>query len=290
MFQINGSIAKHTNIIWCAYRTRHLHEFNAECYLAQLDFELNTICDKKLIAENGNTAFEDIRLFSFENNLLAFYNYLPFQTGGGWKNQYGIGYGVIDIETGIIKNQISLRGLSTRFHEKNWSPYIYHNELFMITDFDPFLRIIKIGHIGDNVSKEVFLSQVKTKSWEFGELRGGTPLLSQPDANDGWLYGFIHSFKVNEKGFRRFYYYTAIRFRHFEKTFEFYPVPLRYRAAKPDAEHKMLWEFSNGGLSKVIFPIGVMHHMNGVLVSFGIDDVSTHIEYFSWKFIKNLFI
>jgi hypothetical protein len=290
MLQINASIAKHHEKVWCAYQTKHLRHYNAECFLTELNSELEPISDKRLIAENNNTAFEDVKLFSFGCKILAFYNYLPFQENIGWTLKYGVGYGEVDTQTGTIKNQVSLRSLSKRFDEQNWSPYIFNDELFMVTDFDPFLRVIKIGEIGGFPNfEEVFVSSEKTKGWGFGELRGGTPLINQPNASDGWLYGFIHSFRPDENGFKRYYYYTIVRYSHSDKRFEYHPSPLPYIDEEPDDEYEMLWKRSNGRHCKVIFPIGIMHHDDGVMVSFGKDDVSSYTEYFSWERIKNLF-
>ncbi len=77
MLQINASIARHNQKIWCAYRTQHLYKRNAECILMELSNEFEPVSDKWLTAENNNTAFEDIRLFVYRDKLLAFYNYLP---------------------------------------------------------------------------------------------------------------------------------------------------------------------------------------------------------------------
>ncbi|MES2425906.1 MAG: hypothetical protein V4560_02995 [Bacteroidota bacterium] len=290
MLQINASIALHQDRIWCAYRTQHLYRFNAECVLNELNNELESISDKKLIAEDNNTAFEDIRLFSFGDKLLAFYNYLPFKEKVGWQIKYAVGYGEVDTETGMIKDQVSLRPLSKRYDEKNWSPYIFNDELFMVTDFDPFLRVIKISLAEEpNRSEEVFISTEKTKGWAFGELRGGTPLIAEAGANDGWLYGFIHSFLPDQNGFKRYYYYTIVRYNHSEKHFEYHPQPLPYVDEEPDEEYEMMWRKSNGKHFKVIFPIGIMHHDDGILVSFGKDDVCSYIEHFSWDRIKSYF-
>lgn len=290
MLQINASIARHHNKIWCAYRTQHLYRYNAECVLTELDSDFEPISDKKLIAENNNTAFEDIRLFSFKDKLLAFYNYLPFTETVGWRIQYGIGFGEIDTKTGLIKNQISLRGLAKRWEEKNWSPYIYNDELFMVTDFCPFLRVIKINYNNDAIiAGEIYLSSEESQGWNYGELRGGTPLLANPYAMDKWLYGFIHSFLPDDNGFKRYYYYTIVRYDHFSKCFEYHPNPLQYIDEVPDEEYEMLWKRSNGRHRKVIFPIGIMHHDKGVMASFGKDDVSSYTEYFSWERIESFF-
>jgi len=295
MLQINASIAKHNERIWCAYRTTHLYpepyyHYDSQPYLIELDNDLEPLNDIPLVAENNNTAFEDIRLFSFKNKLLAFYHYLPLVANKRWDIIYAIGFGEVELSSGIIKNQVSLRSLSKRDHEKNWAPYIYDEELYMVTDFDPFLRVIKIDFVGEGVkSKETYISKEKTKSWAFGELRGGTPLISEPGSQDGWIYGFVHSFRSNEQGFGRYYYHTVVRYNHVEKYFEYHPEPLPYLEEEPDEDYELLWRYSNSKRSKVIFPMGILHCDGGVMVSFGKDDVLSFTEYFSWERLKSFF-
>jgi hypothetical protein len=296
MLQINASIVNHHGRIWCAYRTKNLYQYNAECFLAELNADLEAISDRPLIAENKNTAFEDVRLFSFGDKLLAFYTYFPFDGNGGWNWEYIVGFAELDIDTSTLKNHVSLRSLSRRFNEKNfsneknWSPYVYKGELYMVTDFDPYLRIIKIGASDENDKpKEIYLSTKRTYGWVFGELRGGTPLLNNINENDGWLYGFIHSYRTHEKGFNRYYYYTIARFNHRLKIFEYNPEPLSYPNEETDDDYELLWKYSNNKTLKVIFPIGIMHYKDGVMASFGIDDVSSYTEYFSWARIKDYF-
>jgi len=289
MLQINGSLAKHNERIWCTFRTRNLYQYDAISYLTELNGDFDQISERRLIAENGNTAFEDVRLFSAGQTLLAFYTYFPKNQDGGWDWIYGVGMGKVDVESGIIKNQVSLRALSRRLHEKNWVPYIFMNTLFVITDFDPILRIIKVGEVDGAIAlEEVFASEAKALAWSYGEVRGGTPLLENP--GDGLLYGFVHSYLLNDRGYKRYYYYTAVRFNPVDNTVEMHPEPLAYEDEKPDDEYNVLWDISNGKTLKVIFPIGITHHNNGILVSFGKDDVCSCTMLFEWEKITDLFL
>jgi hypothetical protein len=288
MVQINASIALHQDRIWCTYRTRNLYQFDSISYIAELNDDLEQIADRRLIAENGNTAFEDVRLYSAGSSLFAFYTYFPFDGKGSWDWVYGVGFGKIDINTGIIKNQVSLRPLSKRYHEKNWIPYVSEGILYMITDFDPFLRIIKIGVLEfEPFLEEVYFSDAITLGWAYGEVRGGTPLLQNP--HDGLLYGFVHSYLLNYMGFKRYYYYTVIRFNPATKTIELHPEPLSYEDEEPDEDYKDLWDLSNNCSLKVIFPIGIMLYDDGVLVSFGKDDVCSFTNHFSWIYLMTFF-
>jgi len=288
MIQINASIAKYQNRIWCSYRTRNLYQFDSLSYIAELNSEFEQVADRRLILENGNTAFEDVRLFQAGKSLYAFYTYFPFDGKGGWNWIYGVGMGKVDVEKGVIMEQHSLRSFSKRYHEKNWTPYVYDGAIYVITDFDPLLRVIKIGAIGEEIMpEEVFLSEAKSSKWNYGEIRGGTPLVLNPI--DGLLYGFVHSYLPNINGFKRFYYYTALRFDHLLNSVDVYPNPMSYQDDDADEEYKDLWDISNGCSLKVIFPIGIISEGDGVMVSFGRDDVCSFTEYFSWSYLMNLF-
>ncbi|RYE54261.1 MAG: hypothetical protein EOP48_12710 [Sphingobacteriales bacterium] len=290
MFEINASIATHERRIWCAYRTQHLFQYDAKSCLTELDARLNPISIKPLKAENGNTAFEDVRLYSHGDSLLAFYTYFPYDEQGGWKWQYGVGVGTVDTSSGLIRDQLSLRPFSKRMHEKNWCAYSFAGELYLVTDYEPFLRILSIESEKINLKiQEYYHHPSKTLGWPYGEIRGGTPLLAKPNGDDGWMYGFVHSYLSHTNGFSRFYYFTAARLNHLTKEFQYYPIPLEFDQEELDADHDKLWYYSNQRQRKVIFPMGIMYYKKGILVSFGRDDVSSFSKYFTWKEMDNFF-
>ncbi|NNU33285.1 hypothetical protein HK413_02255 [Mucilaginibacter sp. S1162] len=290
MLEINASIAKHKGRIWCCYRTKHLFQYDSKSYITELNADFTPISNRKLTVENGNTAFEDVRLFSTGEHLLAFYTYLPRLASGKWDWIFGVGMGTLDVDKACIVKQTSLRPMSKRVHEKNWTPYMFANELFLITDLAPFLRVLKLElNNGKNLAREHFLSTTRTLGWPFGELRGGTPLLQQPGDNSGWVYGFAHSYLDNFNGFKRFYYYTAIRYNHYRKILEYHPDALGYKDEDPDSEYKKLWHYSNNSELKIVFPMGIMYQDDGVLVSFGKDDVCSFTQHFKWQYLKSLF-
>jgi hypothetical protein len=288
MLQINSSIAKHQGRLWCVYRTKNLFEYDSESYLEELNIDFETISSKRLTAENNNTAFEDVRLFSFDDKLLAFYTFLPLDKDGKWAWIYRIGYGEVNVLTGIIENQQSLHMISTRDNEKNWIPYVFKQQLYLITDFEPYLRIINIDPT-KKTNTEFFLSETKTKGWEFGELRGGTALLAHPNNNDGWLYGFVHSYLMNVDGFSRYYYYTVVRLKPVDMQFQYWDKPIPHPEYDESETYEQLWKYSNYKTLKVIFPMSIMYYDNGLLMSYGRDDVTSDIEYFSWDYILSLF-
>ena len=259
--------------------------------LTELDSELLLVKNLRLVSENNNTAFEDVRLFSAGQRLLAFYTYLPQDDAGGWKWEYGVGVGFVNVNSGLITGQQSLRGFSKRMHEKNWCPYIVEDEIFLITDFDPYVRILKLGKLdGEIMPEEIYQSNIRTFGWKYGELRGGTPLLQGPQIDDGWRYGFIHSFLPSYQGYVRYYFYTAVRFNHFTHQVEYHPEPMEFDYNTSGSVYQELWWYSNHKTLKVIFPIGIMPHQDGVLVSFGVDDVTSVTQYYTWKYLFGLFV
>lgn len=287
--RINASIVNHQNGIFAVYRSQHLYGYDGKSYIVELNSKFEIINFKNLKAANNNPAFEDVRLFSIDNVLFAFYTYLPF-VEGEWVWEFGVGFGIVDIERGVIKHQISLRKLGTKEQNKNWIPYFYKNELFLITDFSPFLRIIKIfNKFGKLVLKEYYQSTKETPKWKYGEIRGSTPFISQPNSKSNLLYGFVHSHLSNYNGYSRYYFYTVIRFNPQTKEVQYHPKPLGEADDVIDEELTDLWKKSTNGKLKVVFPIGIMNHNKGVIVSFGIDDIRSSLKHFKWDYLIGLF-
>lgn len=182
-----------------------------------------------------------------------------------------------------------MRGFSKRYHEKNWVPYIVDDDVFLITDWAPHVRILRMGNVNSYFEiSEFYLSDNETEGLEYGEIRGRTPLLKNPHKEDGWYYGFIHSSLSNYKGFDRFYFHTIVRINHKTKKIEYHRSPLPCTEQETDEEYNQLWLRSNNKQLKVIFPIGIMYHDTGILISAGIDDVSNTVETYSWEQIETL--
>ena len=179
--KINASIAENNGRLWCAYRTRRIQEFDTAHYITELNSNIEPINHTKLDANNENPVFEDVRLFSFQGNLLAFYTYLAGCPEMGWLWMCAVGMGIIDTQTGRIIQQQSFRCYGKRIHEKNWTTIEWNGQLFIITDFAPKIRILEaMGKPGNFVLSEYYNAKIETKSWSFGEIRGGTPFIPIP--------------------------------------------------------------------------------------------------------------
>ena len=134
--KINSSIVHYRDHFYCAYRTDHMDDFDANNYLTELDEQFRPVRHIPLKASNGNTAFEDIRLFVFQERILAIYTYLPKIDDKKWLWHNGIAIAEIDIQSGLLIHQQSLRELAKDVHEKNYVPYIYEDELYVMESCD----------------------------------------------------------------------------------------------------------------------------------------------------------
>lgn len=289
-FKINASLASSENGIFSVYRTKNLFGYNSFSYLLKLNKKFEIISQIALKPSNNNTAFEDVRLFTVGERTFAFYTYLPY-INGMWKWEFGVGFGTIDSEKGILTNQLSLRKYGKKGHNKNWIPYFINGELYLITDFAPYLRVLKIfNKSGNLVLSEDYISNIITDEWDYGDIRGGTPLIAPEKSRTNWRYGFIHSYLPNYKGYSRYYFYTIVRFNHITKEFNIYKAPVGEANNEfNNDDFTGLWKINTGGKLKVVFPMGIMNFEDGVVVSMGIDDVTSTLKFFKWSKIINLF-
>jgi hypothetical protein len=293
-FKLNASLVKHDNRYFCAYRSDHMHDYDPRNYLTELDNNLQPISHKRLLSENGNTAFEDIRLFTFKDSLLAIYAAFERLENSKWDDTYNIEIALVNVETGMLVEQNSLKSLSTRYHNKNWVPYISGEHIYIITDFDPELRILQsIRKYGFSKYQVIFRSETAAIKWEFGELRGGTPFLPNTSNDNNWQYSFVHSslYVPNGDDVSRFYFYTVVRFNHKTKTIQYYKKPLNYSSwHHTDIAYNEVVRTTRDPSIRVVFPMGLAHWKDGLLVSFGKDDCVSRLKFYSWEYLLGLFI
>ncbi|NVO09047.1 MAG: hypothetical protein HXX16_03705 [Bacteroidales bacterium] len=294
LLKINTSIAENKGRLWCAYRTRRIQELDTAHYITELNKDIEPINHTKLDATNENPVFEDVRLFSFQDNLLAFYTYLAGSPEMGWLWMCAVGMGIIDTQTGRITQQQSFRCYGKRIHEKNWTPVEWNERLFIITDFAPRIRILEaMGKPGNFILSECYNAKIETKSWSFGEIRGGTPFVSFPKQKSDWRYGFVHSviYDYSKPKLFRTYYYTIARINLSDFTFQYYPDPIGIWEEENTEEYTRLSKLgSNENYNmKCVFPMGLVNYDEGVLLSYGKDDCVSRLKYFSWDFLLSLF-
>jgi hypothetical protein len=82
---------------------------------------------------------------------------------------------------------------NTQF-EKNWTPLVKNNELYLVYGYSPLFTIIKLNNnnpwlIDGIISKKTLLNNV----WKYGHIRGGTPWIKTHD--DKYYISMFHSSK-----------------------------------------------------------------------------------------------
>ncbi|MHA4895001.1 hypothetical protein ACXZ1K_09625 [Pedobacter sp. PWIIR3] len=292
-FKINASIQRFNSRLFCAYRTDSLDDYDARNFLTELDENFSPLSHIPMIPENGNSAFEDVRLFIFRDNLMAIYTYLPKKDSNVWTFQYGLGIGIVDVKTGIISQQTSLRKYTKSLHSKNWIPYIFNDNLYLVTDFEPHVRVLEFKYGKDSFCfSEISLEVNKTGSWAYGQIRGGTPFIAGPNENSSWQYCFVHSHITLPNGNinTRFYVYTVLRFCPVTKNVEYHKIPIDFSKLVDNRNYEELWlSATRGTAMRVVFPMGLINFQDGVVMSYGKDDCVSRLVYYDWDFLIKLF-
>lgn len=290
-FKINPSISFYKDRYWCIHRTNNLNK-GCQNYLTEFDVSFNLISSKPITTNCKNDAIEDLRLFLFNDALLVIYTFLPYEDNH-WKFQYSVGIGLVEVETGILSMQQSLRNFSKRFHEKNWTPLIYSDSLYLVTEFAPITRVLQgTGEIGNMVFREIQVSPPKNIEWYYGEIRGGTPFIPDPKSKV-WQYSFIHSSMrlPNGHSVTRFYVYSILRLNVISFDFEIYRMPLGYsKTSDISLEDSITWQKTSGGeFFRVVFPMGIANYDDGLVMSYGKNDYQSRLVYYSWDEIHRFF-
>jgi hypothetical protein len=291
--KINASITRHNDSLLCAYRTGNLDEYDSRNYITEFNENLQPLSHRRLTSEDKELAFEDVRLFSLRNRLIALYTYLPGNKRDGWKFRYGVGIGEVELKTGTIRNNQSLRIHAAGGHSKNWVPVLTEKDLFLVTDYEPHLKLLRFVSLSDNFDCEKFYCSSRvTKGWKYGQIRGGTPFISSPLPDDDWKYSFVHSDVLLPNGsiHSRFYVYTLLRLSLSTNEFQYCKVPLGHSNNEPSEHYNDLWLSATRHMAmRVVFPMGIINYNEGILMSYGKDDCVSRLVFYDWKYLTGLF-
>jgi len=116
----------------------------------------------------------------------------------------------------LIQNYPQIYVHEYRRH-KNWSPFIYDNQVYLISSVNPFTVVrAKVFHFkfrtpGPSLKQEIISkAPIAEMHWPYGEVRGGTNAVRLADGN---YLSFFHSY-VNRIPYRRLrvYFYGAYIF------------------------------------------------------------------------------
>lgn len=152
-----------------------------------LDNEFNQISDSNPVFADSKTA-EDPRFIDYKGKNYLIYNDLRIPGKSADR--------VIYMTSGDKNSRIKL-DLGLNNQEKNWSPFIFNEELHFIYKVAPH-AIIKLSN---NESKELQILEGDMtfkcpKFWKWGEPRGGTPAIK---IGDEYITFFHSSFKHKQK-------------------------------------------------------------------------------------------
>ena len=157
-------------------------------------------------------------------------------------------------------------GENPKRHEKNWSPFVYQNEMYLIYSILPH-RIFRLSHL-ENTCDTLATSEGSIL-WNWGELRGGTTALL-----DGEEYLTIfHSCKALSSK----HSLGAVRDHYFMGAYTFAKEP-PFEITRISPEPIVGKNFYHGKLHNtwkplhVVFPAGCIIDKNHVWISYGRQD------------------
>ena len=210
-----------------------------------LDFNIdaNTVELLKLITHRDTYSItaEDARIFSFQNRLFIIFNDKP--KGGLTKGCQMYLAELFDTGSEIVAKQPALVLQSQNLSplEKNWSPFVFQDNCFVIYSDNP--RVIFKMDVDSGSCQEISRSE-QTIPWNYGQIRGGSQAIQ---INNQFLT-FFHSSTLTKRN-KRHYYMGAYTFE------ASYPFAI----SAISLEEIKLQENENDNEGKfVVFPGGIL--------------------------------
>lgn len=177
-----------------------------------------------------------------------------------------------------IKNITHLYYLpAAKYDQKNWTPLIYDQKLYLINNIDPF--VLLAFNAEKNELKPLYINKKPglQKKWPYGKIRGGTPAIYVKEL-DGYL-AFFHSsvqYKEDEPPWIirqgppwRKYYIGAIVFDSKP------PFHIKSYTGKP-LTYPGLYNETDSNY-QIIFPSGLIDDKQRFIISAGFQDSMTVI-------------
>jgi len=217
---------------------------------------------------------EDMRFFQIKGDLYVIYNQKVKLQLNIWEQVCAVYIAKVDIVNKKLTNITKLTlPFKPQFREKNWSPLVKDNKLFLVYSMDPKFILLA-------VDIETGLTTISGKeldyksSWSFGELKGGTPFVEiEKDRYLSFvhssvpLYRFDSKMGVFTKSLK--YYMTGLIITCDElmqcKPTDIYPYPILDNFAE---------YYDN---LSVIFPAGLIVEKDKFIVSYGLNDQQSGI-------------
>lgn len=132
---------------------------------------------------------EDARVFEYRSEVWIIFNMLREATGRQM-HLYNVTKG---LNTPSEPIQLKLEGIPARPVEKNWTPFVFEDQLYFIYLFVPLvlLQYAPSAELSDtHVAQCIYIEPNKTPQPQF---RGGTTALLDVHSNPPKLFGYLHT-------------------------------------------------------------------------------------------------
>ncbi len=221
------------------------------------------ILDIQSYASEISCTAEDARLLKVGERIFMFFNdiHLLHKAKGCFSPYFAE---LIEKEGRfVLKNPAKLLSYDKAIQaEKNWSPFVANNRLYLIYADNP--RVILEADLDTGICQEITRKE-RDWHWNWGEVRGGTPA----QLVDGQFLTFFHSsfyFNFNRKGkVKRGLNYVMGAYTFDQKP----PFTIRMMTLAPLGE---LNDYLKENRRKVVFPCGLVIQEDLIHVVWGKND------------------
>lgn len=252
----NAGLIEFENEYVCVYRP---DEYSFAAVILNSDLEISSTIHKFKI-----TNCADPRLIWNNNKLFMIYS----STDESIKKECIRGTIIMDLEKSkqFIQNEpfrVSPPGVT---REKNWMPFEYENEIYLIASINPHI-IYKLNK--NNEAEKVYETKWISPWFNSEFLRGNTNAVRLPNGN------YLSTFHTVEKMNKSMHYYDNGCY-----VFEGKPPFKVLKCANRTylkAEDAVEPHFRKKGLIQVCFPVGMLRKDNNLLISYGDNDSSVKI-------------
>lgn len=236
--------------------------------LIRLDDSFQRLSEPQLIEGLGSrltpSQAEDARIFEFNGDVFLIYNDNQGVTNTSARDRRDIFVAeIIDQEGRFeVKTPVKLvhpLHYSTRLWEKNWSPFVYENTLYLSYFLNPH-EVLK-ADLDSGDCEPLHISQ-KTIAWDWGQLRGGTPGLLV----DGEYLAFFHSMKPLKTNNGQMWHYFMGAY-----TYSATP-PFSLTKVSPLPINDSSFYIDSDQPKRVIYPGGFAINGSNIYLAYGKDD------------------
>jgi predicted GH43/DUF377 family glycosyl hydrolase len=254
---------------WCVNINLHLVKLNkkykvvGENKTLTLHTNPKSFLDKYIKDLPKGHHCEDPRMIIHNNKIFLFYT-------DGFKQLLAL----INLDSLDVEHSDYLETPFNTQFEKNWTPLIKNNELYLVYGYSPLFTVIKLNNSNPWVIDAVISQKTLLKDvWKYGEIRGGTPWIKTHD--DKYYISMFHSSKQLTPiiEYSKVYYAGIILLNK-----DMVPVAI----SKTPVIRGEIQSFTIDRLNQnifVVFPGGIVYDYNKekYLISFGYNDYECRI-------------